>query len=226
MCEVKVSPMRWTEEHDITFVREILLYEPYNYRKGSVERKGIWQQIADALNIIEEPSFRVNARSVRDHLNSLLEHFKKKINAEERASGISPEETELDIALQDIMERLDEAEEEQSKQTANKKAKQEGDMQKAKEMRKRSLETFSETKDRSMEENCSKRSRNNGSETIAYLKEKAAMEVQLRKEELQQKAHLKEEELKVRKAEQQQQLMMFQQQQATLMLLIDKLVSK
>ena len=100
-------------------------------------------------------------------MNSLLEHFKRKINAEERASGISPEETELDIALQDIMERLDEAEEEQSKQTANKKAKQEGDMQKAMEMRKRSLETFLETKDRSIEENSSKRSRNNGSETIA-----------------------------------------------------------
>ena len=93
------------------------------------------------------------------------------MNAEERASGINPDETELDIALQDILERFKQAEEEQTKESGTKesdekKAKTEGDMQKAAEMRQRSLETFSETKERSLEETPSKRARNNGSETI------------------------------------------------------------
>ena len=220
------TQMRWTDAHDVLFVREVLLFEPYQHRKGSVERKQVWEQLAVSLNANIDPIFRVNARSVRDHLNTILEKFKRKMNAEERASGINPDETELDIALRDILERFKQAEEEQTKESDEKKAKTEGDMQKAAEMRQRSLETFSETKERSLEETPSKRARNNGSETIAFLKEKAAMEMELKKEEMKQNARLKEEELKVKQALMAQQTAMFQQQQDAIMKLIDKLASK
>ena len=191
-----------------------------------MERKQIWEQLAITLNANDNPIFRVNARSVRDHLNSMLEKIKQKINAEEPASGISPDESELDIALQDILERFKQAEEEHTKESEEKKAKTEGDMQKAAEIRQRSLETFSETNERSLGETPSKRARSNGSETIAFLREKSAMEMELKKDEMKQNARLKEEELKVKQALMAQQTAMFQQQQYSIMKLIDKLASK
>ena len=48
--------------------------------------------------------FFVTKRSVRDHLNILITRYRKKIIAEERSTGLSPELTELDQALADIVE--------------------------------------------------------------------------------------------------------------------------
>ena len=86
---------------------------------------------------------------------------------EERASGIAPEETELDIALEDIIEKFIAAEEEHRQQTTDKKEKLESDSKKAAEMRKRSLETFTETQYRNVDGMPDKRARNNGSETLS-----------------------------------------------------------
>ena len=47
--------MRLTEEHDIFFLREILLHEPYQYKKGSIERGKSWEKIANALNSASQP---------------------------------------------------------------------------------------------------------------------------------------------------------------------------
>ena len=186
------SPMRWTSEHDILLLREVLLYEPYKHRKGSVERGKVWDLLAESLNKIKTTSFRVTGRSVRDHLKALLDNFKRKESEEERASGINPDESEADIALRDIMERFNEAEQE-SQQAAEKRLKND-DVQKAIEMRKRSMETFAETKDRT-DETPVKRTRNNGSDTISYLKEKSQMEMEIREKELK----VKEDERKEQK---------------------------
>ena len=52
-------------------------------------------------------------------------------------------------------------------------------------MRKRSMETLSESMERSPPETTpAKKTRNNGSDTISYLKEKSSMELQLREKEL------------------------------------------
>ena len=59
------------------------------------------------LNSISEPRLGVNQRSVRHHFKTLMDNFKGKIRAEDRALGISPEESETDIALQDIVERFE-----------------------------------------------------------------------------------------------------------------------
>ena len=104
--------MRWTAEHDTLFLRELLVHEPYQYRKGSAERGKLWEQLADALNRIPNIYFRVSQRSVRDHLKTLMDNYKRKVREEDRASGISPDESEIDVALADIIERFEQADEE------------------------------------------------------------------------------------------------------------------
>ena len=91
--------MRRTEEHDILLLREILLYEPYNQRKGSVERGKVWDLLAESLNKINNPLFRVTGRSIRVHLKTLIDNFKRKEREEEKASGINPDETEQEALL-------------------------------------------------------------------------------------------------------------------------------
>jgi hypothetical protein len=54
---------------------------------------------------MEYPKFKVEQRSVRDRLKKLIKQFRKKENDERRASGISPELTELDTLLEEISEK-------------------------------------------------------------------------------------------------------------------------
>ena len=56
-------------------------------------------------------------RSVRDRYKLLVDNFKKCEQDEASASGISPEETESDIVLADIIERFEEEDEMHKKQT-------------------------------------------------------------------------------------------------------------
>jgi hypothetical protein len=59
------------------------------YRKSSVERGQVWEDIADKLNALEFPKFRVSQRYLRDKLNKLLKWFKKKDREEISASGMN-----------------------------------------------------------------------------------------------------------------------------------------
>ena len=51
-------------------------------------------KIADTLNKCAVPKFRVDRRSVRDHVGNLVYKHKNKLQAEEKATGIT-----LDRAL-------------------------------------------------------------------------------------------------------------------------------
>ena len=73
------------------------------------------------------------------------------------------------------------------KQTDEKKSKNEADTIKAAEMRRRSLETFSESNARLANEPVIKKPRNTGSETVQYLREKSENELKLRTAELNQR---------------------------------------
>ena len=64
--------MHWSDEHNIMLVRECLLYEPWKYKQGSVERGQIWKRISEALNVLEHPMFKVSDRSIRNRLNLLI----------------------------------------------------------------------------------------------------------------------------------------------------------
>lgn len=215
------SPFEWSEQHDDLLLREVLVVEPFKYKPGSPRRGQAWTQIADILNSIEEPKFRVNQRAVRDRYNLLEKGFKKKISEEERASGINPPElTDLELAIQEIIEKSCNAANEYTQcNTDNEK-------QKAEEMRRKSLETFSETKARL---DCSdddipkaKKSRGSGSETMAFLSKKAESDLELRREEL----RLKHEELAQQKEERQNQTLMLNQQQNTLSTLVQQMTQQ
>ena len=179
--------MEWSEEHDTLFTREIFQAQPYNYKKakGSPERGRVWIKLAECLNLYDDPKFNVDQRSVRDHLNSLVEKRKKRVREIEKASGIQVDDTEVDIALDDIILRFKEIDDETQKQSDAKKAKDEADSVKTVEMRKRSLETLGETSERN--EAKVKLTRNNGSDTINYLREKSEAELKIRKEEVELK---------------------------------------
>ena len=239
--------MRWTEHHDTLMLREILVKEPYKHKHGSVERGQIWEEIAEILNGIPEPNFAVTKRSVRDHFNTLSTNYKKRMRDEEKASGISPEITEVDEALADLLERFDQADEEFKVENNRKKAKIEEDMSKAQEIRRKSLETLGET---SPSTDATKR-RSNGTDTVNYLREKMENDSELKKVEFelkrkeredtqnqlrqmqeQQNAMLQQMSTSMQQQQQmslvfmQQQAQQQQQQQALLMALVEKLSKK
>ena len=61
--------MRWTSEHDVMFLREVLVHEPWKQKYGSQERGKVWEKIAESLNGLNtvcELYFKVTQRSVRD----------------------------------------------------------------------------------------------------------------------------------------------------------------
>ena len=128
--------------------------------------------------------FKVSQRPVRDRFNVLKNNFPKRQREEERTSGISPEISEVDECLEAIIERFKERDENQRKENEEKKERTTEDALKAAEMRKRSLETFTESQNRNSEEITPKRTRNNGNDTISYLTAKYESESNLRKEEL------------------------------------------
>ena len=91
--------------HDVLLCRKILVIEPYRYKVGTIEREQPWDKVASALHLVEGLHFVVDQRGVRERFAKVERNFKRKMAAEERASGISAEKNELDDAIENIMER-------------------------------------------------------------------------------------------------------------------------
>ena len=113
--------MLWTEEHDKMLIREIFLYEVWEYRHGSQERGQLWENIADSRNKLHNPQFRVTQRSVRDRFAVLVKNHKAKKKEEDRASGISPEQSEVDDGMLQLIEHFDQADNERGRLSEEKK---------------------------------------------------------------------------------------------------------
>lgn len=247
--------MEWTTTHDVLLCREILVVEPYKVKERTPQRGILWETVAEKLNNIKVPMFKVDKRSVRDHFNKvLLVRHKKKMSDEKKASGISPEQTELDALMEEIMERMQASEESFGEENDNARQKAEKDKCAAQDVRLQAMERMSETKKRKGADDSKEKKkvrRSNGNDTIAYLREKAEIETQLRRDELDLKKRDQDNELQryeqlehqqnsmvqmlERQSQQQQQQMqqfqmMFvqqQQQQSQIMMsLLDKLASK
>ena len=118
--------MEWSGEKDIILCRDVLYVEPHLAKERTAQRAQLWQNVADHLNDYVIPKFKVDKRPVREHLMCLVEKYKKKMRAEEQASGISPEPSTLDNLLETIVETMEDAangslaEDEQAKQKAAK----------------------------------------------------------------------------------------------------------
>ena len=99
--------MQWTKAQDVLLCRQVLALEPYKHKKGSNEARKIWTDIAQSLKECEHMNFKENLsqRAVRERVALLQCKFKEKEKQEIRASGISPEQDELDVLLEEIIER-------------------------------------------------------------------------------------------------------------------------
>lgn len=245
--------MEWSLEHDVILMREILFIEPYKFKKGSNERGRLWTQVAECLNKVDEVKFKVKQRGVRERFEGLQSKYLEKIKNEERATGISPEQTELDQLIEEITEKERQAEATRETEDQTKKGEREREV--AMDIRKKAMETFGETKKRLNEDEESgkseKRKRRSGSDAVEYLREKSEKEMSLREEELELKRlqevnrQQHERELEGNRQQQQQlmidamkeqqtqmqnmQVMLMQQQQQqtnALMCILDRLTKK
>ena len=212
--------MVWLGTHDVLLCREILHIQPWKHRTGSPERKSCWDEISTILNSLDEPYFKLTPRSVRDRYALIVKKFKSKQNEENKASGISPEMTELDEALQDIIERFNEADLARDKESAEKKSKQAEDLIKAQEIRNQSLETFGDTRKRKDDNVEVNRKRARKTDTFLYLEEKSKRDHVLQTEALklkEKKLQLQAQQLQMQQEAQYAQTLLIQQQNAAMM---------
>ena len=154
------SKTEWRGEHDVLLCREILVSQPFKFKERTVERGTIWDEIANQFNNCQTLKFRVNKRSVREQFKLIKEKFKRKIQDEEKASGIDVElSSELEQALEDICA----LEESQPAEVMDlKQAKAEANKLKAKEIRQKAMGSFGQTKAKEGQEEPVKKKRRGG----------------------------------------------------------------
>ena len=97
--------MEWTEKHYNILCQEILVLEPFKAKKGSIARSQIWDKIANNLNSLQHPQFRVTRQSVRERYTLLSDKFRTEMRDEEKASGIDTNLSDVEKALQEIVEK-------------------------------------------------------------------------------------------------------------------------
>lgn len=223
--------MEWTAAHDVLLCREMLAINPFKAKRKTIQRTKLWETIVHHLEQIEEPSFKVTVRSIRDRYTLLATKFRKRMTSEQKASGISPEMSELDVLPEELTGLEDLCEEEKANESEEKNRKTEQDRAKALDMRKKAMEKLSETTGRKLQEENQpkKKARRSTSDTIEYLKERNEAEFALRREQLEFKK--KEQEEKSKKdeeaAKRQEDLMKMMVQQNQIMLqVISKLLHK
>jgi len=201
--------MECTEQHDNCLCQEILVLEPFKAKKGSITRGQIWDKIANNLNSLEHPQFRVTKRSVRERYTLLSDKFRAKMRDEEKASGIDTDLSEVEKALEEIAEK--EAVVEETTQNDKKKV----DSAKAAEMRNRALENLGGTQKRQRKDEVENETegrtkrRRSGGDTVAYLREKNDLMQKWKMEEMQlQKQRLEAESKKEEQSKKQHQDLM------------------
>ena len=110
--------------------------EPYKFKLRTPERGQAWESLAQQLNNIHQPKFRVTARSVRDRFSLLSTKYAQKLRMEERASGIEVEQTELERLIDEILEREKDAKRELDSKDREKKSKADKEKATAEQVRK------------------------------------------------------------------------------------------
>lgn len=128
----KTKPMVWSALHDEMLCREILVVDPFTgTNKSTVARGTKWEEVAQNLNKIQEVYFKVYKRAVRDRYNLLSKELRTKLKTEERESGIETDMTEVEVALEELIEKEDAAETEQRVVDSQKKMKDSQDRENA-----------------------------------------------------------------------------------------------
>ena len=133
--------MVWSTVHDEMLCREILVVDPFTgTKKGTVARGTKWEEVAENLNKIEQVCFKVYKRAVRDRYNLLSRELRNKLKREKKESGIETDMTEVEMALEELIEKEDAAETEQRVVENQKKVKDSQDRENAESVRKKAME--------------------------------------------------------------------------------------
>ena len=168
--------MIWTAQHEEILLREILTYEPFNHKSGTIQRGESWKLIAESLNSLDEPKYTVTHRSVREKYTVMEKNYKKRTSSEEKSSGIAPDElSDYEKALEEIIAKFVDIELCVAKERENSAKAIEKERETAADMRQQCMETFSETnkrKDNAAGEQTTTKRRKSGDDSIAYLREK------------------------------------------------------
>ena len=101
--------MEWTPQHDRALLDEMSFSEVFQYKKGTPERGQVWDSIAENLNAMEYPKFKVLKRSCRDRWTLLRGKYQKKMTNEIKASGIDVEVNEIDTIIEELIGKEDAA---------------------------------------------------------------------------------------------------------------------
>ena len=159
-------------------------------KAGSSERGEKWKKIAEALHVIEMPKFNVSQRSTQECFHFLFERQKTRHRQEERASGISPDISDIQKLLDELIELFETANLERetiAKQRADKMAL---NAEKGLEMRKTSTATLGESSKRQARD-CDrgkeKRPRRVQKDTFEYLNKKVKLDVEWQKRDFELK---------------------------------------
>lgn len=218
--------MEWTDEHDVLMLREMVVSDIFSFKKGSVSRGDAWESVAEKLNEIDSPKFRIkDKRGVRERWVLLRRKFRSKVREEEAASGVVVQElTEKEVLIEELIEREDTIKPDDSLSVQHK-----NDKDKAEDIRKKALESMGETKKRKLSRGTTDEDKPTTSgrkrcaqPLVDFLRENANAERELRQQELDIK--LKEQE----KQQETMQAMMLQQQQMNqaFMSVVKKLLEK
>ena len=208
--------MEWTKQHDRALLDEITVSDLFQFKKGTPERGQVWDSIADNLNALDYPKFKVAKRSCRDRWTLLRTKYKRRMSEELQASGIDAEVSESDTIIEDLIGKEDTAVD--SGKDGKKKA--EADKKAAKEVRTKAMERLGQSSKRNGDEGegVKKKKRKSASDAVEFLREKAKLD-----------HALKEEELQLRKDQQSQTMLLLQQQQQmnqAFLSLVNKMLSK
>lgn len=218
--------MEWADEHDVLMLREMVVSDIFSFKKGSISRGDAWESVAEKLNEIDSPKFRIkDKRGVRERWVLLRRKFRSKVREEEAASGVVVQElTEKEVLIEELIEREDTIKPDDSLSVQHK-----NDKDKAQDIRKKAMESMGETKKRKLPRGTTNEDKPTTSgrkrcaqPLVDFLRENANAERELRQQELDIK--LKEQE----KQQETMQAMMLQQQQMNqaFMSVVKKLLEK
>ena len=103
--------MVWNEEKEVLLCCEVIVHEPYKYKKSTKERGEAWSKIAEVLNELDiSLPYNVDQRAVREHLNALQKRYKKKFADDLKFSGTFPDVSELDVLMEELLNKIEEYE--------------------------------------------------------------------------------------------------------------------
>lgn len=221
----KKSVMTWTDEKDFIMLTAMAGEGVFDAKVGSRERGGTWKSVAASLNCHSAQGFNVNQRSVRDRFNILAKRVKAKLSKEEREGGGGESDvSETERLVEELIVLSEESEKRNEDQSEAKREAMANEKKQALEMRDRALERLVETRKRNEEEKeeekqtVTKKRRRSGGETLEWLRERAAVDKEMKERKMKEKREEREaqknylKEMEAMPQQQNEQVKLMQQQ--------------